>query len=142
MLTTLDIINKKVEKEKITVMTAYDYYSSQLVDEAGFDIILVGDSLGMVCLGYDSTLEVSMEDMIHHGRAVNRGRKNSFLVVDMPFMSYNVDVRDTLNNAGRLIKEIILSRVFNKQFGKTIIWTHPKTIVFKGDFSRNISIFF
>lgn len=104
MITINDILSKK-GKEKITVVTAYDYQTAVLCDNAGIDILLVGDSLGNAVLGYDSTIPVTMEDMIHHSAAVNRGRKNAFLVVDMPFMSYNVDIKDSLYNAGRLIKE-------------------------------------
>lgn len=104
MITVNDILSKK-GKEKITMITAYDYQTSKLVDESGIDMILVGDSLGMVVLGYESTLPVTMDEMIHHSKAVNRGRKNSFLVVDMPYLSYNVDMKDSLYNAGRIIKE-------------------------------------
>jgi len=104
MNTINEILNKK-GKEKITMITAYDYYTAKQVDEAGIDMILVGDSLGMVVLGYDSTIKVTMEDMIHHAKAVNRGNENAFLVVDMPYLSYNVDMTESLKNAGRLIKE-------------------------------------
>lgn len=104
MVTINDIANKK-GKEKITVITAYDFPTSKIADEAGTDMILVGDSLGMVVLGYESTLPVTVDEMIHHAKAVNRGRKNSFLVVDMPYLSYNVDIRDSIYNAGRIITE-------------------------------------
>ena len=104
MITINNIVEKK-GKEKISMITAYDYPSAKIADEAGVDIILVGDSLGMVILGYDSTLPVTVDEMIHHSKAVNRGRKNSFLVVDMPYLSYNVDIRDSIYNAGRIIKE-------------------------------------
>ena len=104
-MNTINDILKKKGKEKITMVTAYDYYSAKQVDEAGVDMILVGDSLGMVVLGYDSTIKVTMDDMVHHGKAVNRGRENSFLVVDMPYLSYNVDMKTSLENAGRIIKE-------------------------------------
>jgi len=95
----------KENKEKITMITAYDYTTAQLMDEAGIDTILVGDSLGMVMLGYDNTLQVTMEDMLHHTKAVVRGAKNALVVGDMPFMSYHVSIEDTLRNAGRFIKE-------------------------------------
>lgn len=95
----------KRKKEKITVLTAYDYQMAKLLDEAGIDCILVGDSLGMVVLGYEDTLEVTMEDMIHHTKAVRRGTERAFIVADMPFMSYHVSVEETIRNAGRLIKE-------------------------------------
>ena len=87
------------------MLTAYDYTTAKLEDEAGVDSILVGDSLGMVIMGYDSTLSVTMEDMIHHTRAVARGTKNTLVVGDMPFMSYQTSVYDAVVNAGRLIKE-------------------------------------
>jgi len=95
----------KQQKEKITVLTAYDYPTAQLVEQAGIDMILIGDSLGMVVLGYDSTVPVTMEDMLHHAKAVRRGAPHTFLVVDMPFMSYNVSTAETIRNAGRLMQE-------------------------------------
>ncbi|NLK96058.1 MAG: 3-methyl-2-oxobutanoate hydroxymethyltransferase [Clostridiales bacterium] len=95
----------KSKKEKITMLTAYDYSIAKLIDESGINAILVGDSLGMVCLGYEDTLSVTMEDMLHHTKAVARGVKNSLIVADMPFMSYQVSVSDAISNAGRLIKE-------------------------------------
>lgn len=95
----------KRKKEKITMLTAYDYSIAKLIDESGINAILVGDSLGMVCLGYEDTLSVTMEDMLHHTKAVARGAKNSLIVADMPFMSYQVSVSDAISNAGRLIKE-------------------------------------
>lgn len=95
----------KSKKEKITMLTAYDYSIAKLIDESGINAILVGDSLGMVCLGYEDTLSVTMEDMLHHTKAVARGAKNSLIVADMPFMSYQVSVSDAISNAGRLIKE-------------------------------------
>ena len=103
--TTVTFKNKKTDGEKITMLTAYDYTTAKLEDEAGVDSILVGDSLGMVIMGYDSTLSVTMEDMIHHTSAVTRGAKNTLVVADMPFMSYQTCVYDAVVNAGRLIKE-------------------------------------
>ena len=103
--TTAKFLESKENKEKITVLTAYDYQMAKLVDEAGIDCILVGDSLGMVVLGYEDTLEVTMEDMIHHTRAVARGTKNAFVVADMPFMSYHISCEQAVKNAGRLVKE-------------------------------------
>ncbi|OPX47540.1 3-methyl-2-oxobutanoate hydroxymethyltransferase [Clostridium thermobutyricum DSM 4928] len=91
--------------EKLSMLTAYDFGTAKLVDEAGINGILVGDSLGMVMLGYEDTLEVTMEDMIHHSKAVSRGAKNALIVTDMPFMSYQTSVYDAVVNAGRLIKE-------------------------------------
>lgn len=95
----------KNKNEKLTMLTAYDYSTAKIIDESGINAILVGDSLGMVCLGYKDTLSVTMEDMIHHGRAVARGARNSLVVIDMPFMSYQTSVYDAVVNAGRLIKE-------------------------------------
>lgn len=103
--TVTTIQKQKLEKDKITMLTAYDYSMAKLMDEAGINCILVGDSLGMVMLGYEDTLSVTMEDMIHHTKAVSRGAKNAFIVADMPFMSYQTSVYDALVNAGRLIKE-------------------------------------
>lgn len=103
---TLSHFEKKVsEGRKITMMTAYDYPTASLVDQAEIDSILVGDSLGMVVLGYESTVPVTMEEMIHHCKAVCRGAKFSFVIGDMPFMSYQVSVEKAVENAGRFIKE-------------------------------------
>ncbi|MCG6535402.1 MAG: 3-methyl-2-oxobutanoate hydroxymethyltransferase [Syntrophales bacterium LBB04] len=104
-VTTSVIRERKIKGEKITVLTAYDYSTAVVLDEAGVDIILVGDSLGMVVLGYDSTLPVTMEDMLHHTKAVARGAKRSLLIADMPFMSYQVSAEVALTNAGRFLKE-------------------------------------
>lgn len=96
---------QKDNHDKITMLTAYDYSTAKLMDEAGINMLLVGDSLGMVMLGYEDTLPVTMEDMIHHTRAVSRGAKNAFVVGDMPFMSYQTSIYDAVYNAGRLMKE-------------------------------------
>ncbi|MDD5795251.1 3-methyl-2-oxobutanoate hydroxymethyltransferase [Clostridium sp. HCP1S3_B4] len=103
--TVLTFKDQKEKKDKITMLTAYDYSTAKLIDEAGVNSILVGDSLGMVCLGYEDTISVTMEDMIHHTRAVSRGVKNALVVADMPFMSYQTSVYDAVVNAGRLMKE-------------------------------------
>lgn len=95
----------KEKGERLTMLTAYDYSTAKLVDEAGIHSILVGDSLGMVCLGYEDTLSVTMEDMIHHTKAVSRGAKEALVIADMPFMSYQTSVYDAVVNAGRLVKE-------------------------------------
>lgn len=95
----------KAEGKKISMITAYDYSTARLVDEAGIDSILVGDSLGNVVLGLSDTIAVTMEDMIHHGAAVVRGTKNALVVVDMPFMSYQIGAYDAMVNAGRIMKE-------------------------------------
>lgn len=89
----------------LSMLTAYDYHTACTIDEVGIDMILVGDSLGNVMLGYENTLAVTVEDMIHHGKAVCRGAKNTFVVVDMPFMSYQTSVSDAVRNAGRIMKE-------------------------------------
>ncbi len=95
----------KAKGEKLSMLTAYDYSTAKLEDESGINGILVGDSLGNVVLGYEDTVSVTMEDMIHHGAAVARGAKNALVVVDMPFMSYEVTVEEAVSNAGRLMKE-------------------------------------
>jgi 3-methyl-2-oxobutanoate hydroxymethyltransferase len=100
-----DIKEMKAKKEKIVMLTAYDYSTAKLVDEAGIPLILVGDSLGMVILGYESTIPVTMDDMIHHTRAVVRGTKQSMVIGDMPFMTYHTSTADALHNAARFIQE-------------------------------------
>ena len=103
--TILDIKKMKMQGEKITMLTAYDYGMSSILDESDIDIILVGDSLGMVVLGYDTTLPVTMEDMLHHTKAVSRAVNNALIVADMPFLSYQVSPESALTNAGRFLKE-------------------------------------
>ena len=103
--TVATLQQQKLDGDKITMLTAYDYSTAKLVDECGVNTILVGDSLGMVMLGYEDTLSVTMEDMIHHTAAVTRGAKNALVVGDMPFMSYQTSVYDAVVNAGRLMKE-------------------------------------
>ncbi len=104
-ISILDFAAKKRSGKKITMLTAYDYPMAHLVDEAGVDAILVGDSLGMVVLGYDSTVPVTMDEMIHHAKAARRGTKYAFLIGDMPFMSYQVSKEEAIRNAGRFMKE-------------------------------------
>ena len=104
-ITVRDLSEMKARGAKIVVLTAYDYLFARLVDEGGADIVLVGDSLGQVVLGYDSTLPVTLADMIHHARAVRRGVQRALLVVDMPFLSFQVSAQETLRNAGRILKE-------------------------------------
>lgn len=104
-ITTTTFHDKKVSGDKITVLTAYDYSMARLLDEAGIDCILVGDSLGMTMLGYEDTLSVTMDDMIHHTKAVRRGTKNAMVVADMPFLSYHISDEEAVRNAGRFIKE-------------------------------------
>lgn len=103
--TVSSFIEFKEKERKISMLTAYDYSTAKLLDEAGVDTILVGDSLGMVMLGYEDTLSVTMDDMLHHTKAVARGVKNAFVIGDMPFMSYHISVEESVRNAGRFIKE-------------------------------------
>ena len=103
--TAATLLRQKQSHEKITMLTAYDYTTAHIIDECGVNSILIGDSLGMVMLGYENTLPVTMEDMIHHTAAVSRNAKNAFIVADMPFMSYQTSVYDAVVNAGRLVKE-------------------------------------
>ena len=102
--TIFDLLDRK-GKLPISMLTAYDYNTARTMDEAGIDMILVGDSLGNVMLGYENTLAVTVDDMIHHGKAVCRGAKEAFVVIDMPFMSYQTSVEDAIRNAGRIMKE-------------------------------------
>ena len=99
------IKDMKQKGEKITMLTAYDYTTAKIIDEAGVPLILVGDSLGMVVLGYESTIPVTMEEMLHHTKAVVRGTKQAMVIGDMPFMTYHVSVSDALRNAARFIQE-------------------------------------
>jgi len=104
-ITTLTLAGMKENKEKITMATAYDYASAKVADDAGMEMILVGDSLGMVVLGYENTLGVTLAEMIHHGKAVVRAAKRAMVVIDLPFMTYQVTKEDALRNAGRAIQE-------------------------------------
>ncbi|MBU1546608.1 MAG: 3-methyl-2-oxobutanoate hydroxymethyltransferase [Proteobacteria bacterium] len=104
-LTVRDIIDLKEAGEKIVVLTAYDASFGRLLDRSGVEIVLVGDSLGMVLLGYESTVPVTMEEMLHHCRAVKHGVERALLVGDMPFLSYQVDTREAIANGGRFLKE-------------------------------------
>ncbi|NLB89565.1 MAG: 3-methyl-2-oxobutanoate hydroxymethyltransferase [Syntrophomonadaceae bacterium] len=104
-VTTSVIKDKKQKKEKITMLTSYSYSMAGLVEDAGIDMILVGDSLGMVELGYKDTLAVTMDDMVHHTKAVVRATNNTMVVADMPFLSYHISHEEAVRNAGRLIQE-------------------------------------
>lgn len=104
-ITTYTLAEKKERGERITVLTAYDYATSRLVDEVGIDVILVGDSLAQTVLGYENTLPVTMDEMLHHVRAVHRAVKHAFLVADMPYASYHVGTQTAIENASRFIKE-------------------------------------
>lgn len=105
MKKTVDYFLSQKGVRRLSMLTAYDYHTACTIDEAGIDMILVGDSLGNVMLGYENTLAVTVDDMIHHGKAVCRGAKNAFVVIDMPFMSYQTSVYDAVKNAGRIMKE-------------------------------------
>ena len=102
--TIIDLLGRKGQ-QPVSMLTAYDYNTARTIDEAGIDMILVGDSLGNVMLGYENTLAVTVDDMIHHGKAVCRGAKQAFVVIDMPFMSYQASVEEAVRNAGRIMKE-------------------------------------
>lgn len=105
MLNRNDLLKMKHSNDKITMITAYDYPSAKMAEAAKVDTILVGDSLGNVVLGYDSTIQVTVDDMIHHAKAVKRGAPNTFIVVDMPFMSYHISLEKSLQNAKRIFQE-------------------------------------
>lgn len=128
--TTLTFAQMKEKGEKITMLTAYDYSTAKLVDAAGINSILVGDSLGMVMLGYPDSTKVTMEDMLHHVKAVVRGTKDALVVADMPFMSYQTSVYDAVKNAGRLIQEGGADCV--KLEGGTTVFEQIKAIVDAG----------
>ena len=104
-VTTSTFRKFKKENQKISILTAYDYSTAKILDESGIDAILVGDSLGMVILGYEDTTSVTMEDMIHHIKAVTRGAKRAMVVGDMPFLSYHIGINESVKNAGRIIQE-------------------------------------
>ena len=104
-VTVRDVAEMKSKGEKIPMVTAYDYTTAKVVDQVGIPLLLVGDSLGMVVLGYESTVSVTMEDMLHHVKAVARGAKTSMVIADLPFMTYHLDPAQALANAGRLIQE-------------------------------------
>jgi len=104
-ISTTHLVKMKARAEKIVMITAYDYPTACLVDQAGVDVVLVGDSLGMVVLGYETTLPVTLEDMIHHTRAVVRGVRRALVAVDLPFLTYQTGPVDALRNAGRLLQE-------------------------------------
>lgn len=120
-------ISSKKSGEKLTMLTAYDYSMAKLIDECGVNGILVGDSLGMVCLGYKDTLSVTMDDMLHHTKAVVRGTKNALVVSDMPFMSYQTSLYDAVKNAGRFIQEAGAQAI--KLEGGSVVCPQIKAIV-------------
>jgi 3-methyl-2-oxobutanoate hydroxymethyltransferase len=104
-ITVPTILNRKSRGEKVTMLTAYDFQMARLLDATGVDILLVGDSLAMVTLGYDNTIPVTMEEMLHHTRAVTRGRERALVVADLPFLSFHLSPVETVRNAGRFVKE-------------------------------------
>ena len=106
VVTTRTVLRMKQTGEKIAMLTAYDFLTAKYIDQAGMDVILVGDSLGNVVQGYETTLPVTVDDMIYHAKAVKRGVKNALIVVDMPFMSYQTSVDDAVRNCGRVMKEV------------------------------------
>lgn len=104
-VTTTKLVEMKQKGIKITALTAYDAPASRLLNEAGIDVVLIGDSVGMVKLGYENTIPVTLEEMLHHVKAAKRGNTRALLVADMPYLSYELDIKETLRNAGRLVKE-------------------------------------
>src|SRR4030043_928710 len=104
-ITIHDLLRKKREQKKITMLTAYDYPFARIVDEAGIDAIIVGDSVAMVVQGFENTLPVSMDEMIYHTKIVSRAVKNAMVIGDLPFMSYQISVEEAVRNAGRFLKE-------------------------------------
>lgn len=130
MKRTADFLRMKKENEKIVMVTAYDYPSAKLAEEAGVDMLLVGDSLGNVVLGYDSTIPVTLDDMVHHGKAVRRGAKNTFVVIDLPFATYHGSVNDTLKNGARLMQEARCDAV--KLEGAGLVLDHIRVLTEAG----------
>ena len=120
-ITIKDILKAKQDGRKLSMLTAHDFLTAQLIDEAAIDIILVGDSLGMVALGYETTVPVTMEEMLHHTKAVRRGVNNAFLIADMPFMSYQLSEDEAVENAGFFMKEAGAEAVKLEGGGQDII---------------------
>ncbi|MRX70970.1 3-methyl-2-oxobutanoate hydroxymethyltransferase [Bacillus lacus] len=120
MKTVKDFLKMKKEKEPIAMITAYDYPSAKRAEEAEIDMILVGDSLGMVVLGYESTVKVTLSDMIHHSKAVRNGAPDTFIVTDMPFMSYHISREETLRNAAKIIQEGLADAVKLEGAGEVV----------------------
>jgi 3-methyl-2-oxobutanoate hydroxymethyltransferase len=130
-VTTRDLIEMKRRGEKIVALTAYDFLFARLVDDSGVDIVLVGDSLGQVVLGYPSTLPVTLDEMIHHARAVRRGVQRALLVIDMPFLTFQISPEETVRNAGRVMKESGAEAV-KVEGGDEEIGRHIKALVRAG----------
>jgi 3-methyl-2-oxobutanoate hydroxymethyltransferase len=129
MTTVLDVQRSKDEGRRFAMLTAYDYLSAQILDEAGIPILLVGDSLGMVMLGYPTTLPVTLDEMIHHAKAVARGSRQALLVGDMPFMSYHESAEQAIASAGRFIQEAGMHAVKLEGGGRVIDYTRRLTEV-------------
>jgi 3-methyl-2-oxobutanoate hydroxymethyltransferase len=127
MTTVLDVQRFKDEHRRFSVLTAYDYLSARILDEAGIPILLVGDSLGMVMLGYPTTLPVTLDEMIHHAKAVSRGSRQALLVGDLPFMSYHVSVEQAIASAGRFLQEGGMHAVKLEGGGRTVEITRQLT---------------
>jgi 3-methyl-2-oxobutanoate hydroxymethyltransferase len=123
-MTIHDLRAFKEQGEHFAMLTAYDYLSAQLLDEAGIPVILVGDSLGMVVLGYETTVPVTVDELIHHARAVRRGAKHALVIADMPFMSYQSSLEEGIRNAGRLLKEAGANGVKLEGAGPVVDLTH------------------
>jgi 3-methyl-2-oxobutanoate hydroxymethyltransferase len=128
-VTVQDLRALKGQGERFAMLTAYDYLSAQLLDEAGIPIILVGDSLGMVVLGYDTTIPVTVDELLHHTRAVRRGAKRALVIGDMPFMSYQGNHEDGMRNAGRFLKEAGANGVKLEGAGPVVELTHRLTSI-------------
>jgi 3-methyl-2-oxobutanoate hydroxymethyltransferase len=126
-ITITDLLNKKRSKKKITMLTAYDYPFAKIVDEAGIDAILVGDSLSMVVQGLENTLPVTMDEMVYHTKLVSRACKNAMVIGDLPFMSYQISIEDCIRNAGRFLKEAGASAV--KIEGGSEVTDHIKAMI-------------
>ena len=126
-ITTSTLLEMKQKGEKITMLTCYDFLMATLLEEAGIDVVLVGDSLANVVLGYESTIPVTMEEMLHHCKAVTRGMKNTLVVGDMPFMSYQTSSEEALRNAGRFLKESNVSAV-KLEGGEEVLGTIKKIV--------------
>lgn len=129
MTTVLDVQRFKDEHRRFAVLTAYDFLSARILDEAGIPILLVGDSLGMVMLGYPTTLPVTLDDMLHHAKAVSRGSRQALLVGDMPFMSYHVSVEQAITSAGRFVQEAGMHAVKLEGGGRVVEITRRLTEV-------------
>src|SRR5205809_922750 len=129
MTTVLDVQRFKDEGRRFAMLTAYDYLSAQILDEAGIPILLVGDSLGMVVLGYPTTLPVTLDEMIHHAKAVARGSRQAMLVGDMPFMSYHASIEQAITSAGRFLQEAGMHAVKLEGGGRTVEITRRLTAI-------------